>query len=107
MFKKFHKLPQRKQFNLKPDELLEDINKVSGDEDQRNKLYICIEDKIPPQENKFTKIEDFLHRSDRLENLSETLIELSDELGALEKQLKLASCHLKDMVSETLVKHSS
>lgn len=87
MFSRKSKVPQRQEFCLTSEEIMEDINSVAHDECERQKLYLCIDEKLPKQDAKFTQLNDFLEGTNNLEHVVENLKELSDSLKGLSDQL--------------------
>ncbi|CAH0558295.1 unnamed protein product [Brassicogethes aeneus] len=88
-------IPQRKAFSMTKEKFIEDINALSTSEEERNKLYYCLDEK-PPQEAKFGKLEDFLRGSNDLEVVSEDLETLLKEVNKLSKEVKGTLQSIKD-----------
>ncbi|RZC38374.1 hypothetical protein BDFB_003168 [Asbolus verrucosus] len=85
MFRKANTIPERNKFCLTKEQIIEDIEAICHTEDQRNKLYYCIDEK-PPQEHKFEKIEEFLKGTQDLERNSNILLGLKNEIENLQRQ---------------------
>ncbi|KAL3283414.1 hypothetical protein HHI36_006559 [Cryptolaemus montrouzieri] len=73
-------------FSLKADDIVADIKNISHNVEQRSQLYSCLDSK-PQQEQKFDKIEEFLKESTILEETSEELSSLVDDIKNLEKNV--------------------
>ncbi|KAK5645766.1 hypothetical protein RI129_004230 [Pyrocoelia pectoralis] len=71
-----------KPFPLTVDQMKEDIAIISNNIEQRNKLFICIDDKIPV-DNKYGKMDAFFKGT---ESLHEIPISLTREIKKLEEQ---------------------
>lgn len=95
-------LPQRPELSFTPDEILDDIKFISANEENLNKLYLCINEKPPVQERKHTKIEEFLKESRELEEVSGTLQCLTEEITLLQKSLRANTKKLKEDATITL-----
>lgn len=80
-------LPQLPKVSFTTQEIMEDIEVISANEDYRNKLYVCINEKPPQPEHKFAKIEEYLKGSQDLDELSNTLHELSEIVSKLQEEL--------------------
>lgn len=80
-------LPQLPKVSFTTQEIMDDIEVISVSEDYRNKLYICINEKPPQQEQKFYKIEEYLKGTQDLEEASNTLQELSEEVCMLQEKI--------------------
>lgn len=88
-------VPERKPFSLNVEKIIEDIESIKHSEEERNKLYYCLDEK-PPQENKFTKLEDFMRGSNDLESVSENLEDLVDEVSKLTKDVRQTVIKIKE-----------
>ncbi|KRT80069.1 hypothetical protein AMK59_6489 [Oryctes borbonicus] len=97
MFKR-NKTPQRKEFSFTTNQIFEDIESIKNDVNQRNKLYLCLDDKIPVVEKQFVNIQEFLKGSDDLENTAETLQHLVEQLESLKKDVLKQKETIKDLV---------
>lgn len=97
MFKR-NKTPQRKEFNFTANQIFEDIESIKNDEKQRNKLYLCLDDKVPAVEKQFVDIQEFLKGSDTLENTAESLQQLANELEKLRKDILKHKEAIQDLV---------
>ncbi|KAK9732230.1 hypothetical protein QE152_g13008 [Popillia japonica] len=86
MFKR-NKTPQRKEFNFTTEKIFEDIEIIKQDVNQKNKLYLCLDDKLPTVEKQFLNIQEFLKGSDKLEDTAETLQELIAKLENLKHDI--------------------
>lgn len=95
-------LPQRPELSFTYDEILEDIKFISANEEDISKLYLCINEKPPPQERKFAKIEEFLKDSRQLEEISGALENLTDEISLLQKSLLVSTKKLEEDAEKTL-----
>lgn len=95
-------LPDRPELSFTSDEVLDDVKFISANEDHINKLYLCINEKPPPQERKYVKIEECLKDSKELEELSGTLENLTDEISLLQKSLLVNTKKLKEDAEKTL-----
>lgn len=80
-------LPQRPKLAFTAQEIMDDIDIVSCNEEYRNKLYVCINEKPPQQEKKFAKIEEYLKGTQDLEEGYSSLQELSKEVCMLQEEL--------------------
>lgn len=80
-------LPQLPKVSITAQEIMDDIEIISANEEYRNKLYICINEKPPQQEQKFARIEDYLKGTQDLEEVSNTLQELSEKACMLQEEL--------------------
>lgn len=85
MFKR-NAVPQRTPFSLCKDDLIEDIRIITQCEDQQNKLFWCLDEK-PPQEHKFSQLEQFLKGTNNLEDISNTLTNLLEEVNHLKGEI--------------------
>ncbi|KAG5883840.1 hypothetical protein JTB14_033761 [Gonioctena quinquepunctata] len=81
MFKR-NTLPQRKPFSFSVAHIIEDVDAICVSEEQQNKLFLCLDEK-PPQENKFSQMEEFLKGTNNLESVHETLKALVEEVDNL------------------------
>lgn len=97
-------LPQRPELSFTCDEVLDDVKFISNNEEHINKLYLCVNEKPPPQERKYAKIEEFLKDSRELEEVSGTLESLADEISLLQKSLLVNTKKLKEDAEKTLTK---
>ncbi|KAJ8934650.1 hypothetical protein NQ314_013249 [Rhamnusium bicolor] len=97
MFKR-NTVPQRKPCSFSKEQIIEDIKTISENEDERNKLFLCLEEK-PPQDHKFSKLEEFLKGTNNLEDISETLADLVHDVDELKKQIKESIEDLKTKAS--------
>lgn len=77
---------QRKPFCLLKDEIIEDIERIHTNEDQRNKLYYCLDEK-PPHDNHLKKLEEFLKGNVDLESISDHLLTLTQNLERLTQEI--------------------
>lgn len=103
MFKR-NKIPQRKEFSLTSEQFIEDINNVAIDEEQRCKLYQCIDDKLPKKNSKFNELDRFLEGHNSLEELSDNLKTLCDEIKLLEKELLVEGANITRTAKNALEK---
>lgn len=97
MFKR-NKTPQRLEFTLTSNQIFEDIENIKNDENQKNKLYLCLDDKIPVVEKRFANIQEFLKGSDNLENTVDTLEHLGTKLKDLQEDILQQKKIIKDLV---------
>lgn len=86
MFKK-KTVPDKKPFSLRKDEIMADIERIYTNEDQRNKLYYCLDDK-PPHDDRFKKLDEFLKGNVDLESVSDNLESLTEELEKLSREIR-------------------
>lgn len=93
-------LPQRPKVSFTTQEIIDDIEVFSTNEEYRNKLYICINEKPPQQEHKFAKIEEFLKGTHDMEEASNTLQELSEKACMLQEELAESVEGIKKVVDE-------
>lgn len=93
-------LPQRPKLSFTPQEILEDVDVISCNEEYRNKLYVCINEKPPRQDHKLTKIEEYLKKAQDLEEISVVLQELSERASLLREQLTDNVGDLKQEIDE-------
>lgn len=91
-------LPQRPQLLFTAKEIVEDIEVISSDEDFRNKLYLCINEKPPVQEQKYLRIEEFVKRTQDLEEVTVAVEDSTDEIKLLRKQLQDSLDQIKEEV---------
>lgn len=100
MFKR-NAIPQRKPFCLSKDEIMEDIERIHGNEDQRNKLYYCLDEK-PPHDNRLKKLEEFLKGNVDLEGVSGNLQTLTDDLERLGQEINQQVIEIKTKTAQAL-----
>lgn len=93
-------LPQLPKLSLTSQEIIEDIDVISCNEDHRHRLYICINEKPPPQEHRFSKVEEYLRGTQDLEDVSGTLQELSEKVCMLQEELSESVEKIKSEVNE-------
>lgn len=93
-------IPQRPKVSFTPQEIIDDIEIIVANEEYRNKLYICINEKPPQQEYKFTKIEEYLKGTQDLEEVSNTLQELSEKACMLQEELSESVEGIKKVIEE-------
>ncbi|EFA03007.1 hypothetical protein TcasGA2_TC010430 [Tribolium castaneum] len=79
-------VPQRNKFSMTRQQVIDDIEAVYRVEDQRSKLYWCLDER-PPRETKFERIEEFLKGTQDLEKSSNILNNLKHEMEALQKDI--------------------
>ncbi|KAF7273107.1 hypothetical protein GWI33_014166 [Rhynchophorus ferrugineus] len=74
----------KKTFNthLSSDQIIEDLKVICLDDEQRNKLYLCLDNKLP-QEPWLSKADDFLKISDNLDGVKDHLKNLVGEVEGL------------------------
>ncbi|KAJ8920573.1 hypothetical protein NQ315_004712 [Exocentrus adspersus] len=101
MFKR-NDLPQRELFKISKEELMEDIGAITNNQSgaykhfdyklhkdpdaPANKLYWCLDQK-PPQEYRFSQLEEFLTGTNNLEVVSETLVHRIEELEQIKNDI--------------------
>lgn len=95
-------LPQRPKVTFTTQEIIDDIEVISANEEYRNKLHICMNEKPPQQEHKFAQIEEFLKGTQDLEEVSNTLQELSEKACMLQEELAESVEGIKRVVDECL-----
>lgn len=100
MFKK-NVIPQRKPFCLQKEQIMEDIERIHTNEDQRNKLYYCLDEK-PPYDKRFKNLEEFLKGNVDLESVSDNLQTLTEELEILRKGVQEQVYNIKTKSEEAL-----
>lgn len=100
MFKK-NVVPQRKPFSITKEELMEDIERIHSNEDQRNKLYYCLDEK-PPYDKRIKNIEDFLKGEVDLESASDNLRTVTAELDKLKEEIREKVSNIKVKSAEAL-----
>lgn len=93
-------LPQRPKLSFTPQEILEDIDVIGCNEEYRNKLYVCINEKPPRQEHKLVKIEEYLKGAQDLEDNSVILQELLERATLLQEQLAENVGDIKKEINE-------
>ncbi|XP_044267963.1 uncharacterized protein LOC123013496 [Tribolium madens] len=86
MFSRSSTVPQRNKFSMTRQQLIDDIEAIYRDQEQRSKLYLCLDEK-PPRETKFEKIEEFLKGTQDLEKSSNILNSLKREMEDLQKDI--------------------
>lgn len=79
-------MPLRKGFQLSSEQISQDIEAVCLEEEQRNKLYSCLDTK-PPSEHKFSKVEEFLKGTDNLEDSKQKLEDLVEEVEHIVREI--------------------
>ncbi|ENN76368.1 hypothetical protein D910_12654 [Dendroctonus ponderosae] len=75
-------VPERHSFQLDIEQITDDIESISLNEEERNKLYLSL-DNQPPKNDHCAKLEDFVKRTDHLEVLKQKLDSLMDEVDKL------------------------
>lgn len=80
------KLKQRQIFPLTSSQIVEDIDTVVNSEENRNKLFVCLDDKVPP-ENSCAGIEEFLKGTQKLEEIQAMLKKQVEKLQVLSEEL--------------------
>ncbi|XP_018561578.1 uncharacterized protein LOC108903771 [Anoplophora glabripennis] len=103
MFKK-NTVPQRKPLSIPREDLIEDIGILRQCEDQQNKLFWCLDEK-PPQENKFSQLEQFLKGTNNLEDISNTLTNLLEEINHLKEEIGKNINDVKNKASSINLEH--
>jgi lipid II:glycine glycyltransferase (peptidoglycan interpeptide bridge formation enzyme) len=88
MFKRSSTIPQRNKFCVTKDQMINDIDGICRNEEQRNMLYLCL-DEAPPKEHRFEKIEEFLKGTQDLEKNSNMLASLKSEMENLQQDIDL------------------
>lgn len=94
-------LPQKKPFPLTPDDIAEDIEAICLDEEQRNKLYLCLDNK-PPHDDQFSKVEDFLKGTDNLEDVKQKLDSLIRDVDSLIKNINIKVGDIQKFVDSVM-----
>lgn len=91
---------EKKSISLSKDQVMEDINKIQTNEDQRNKLYLCLDEK-PPHDKRFKNLEEFLKGNVDLESVSNNLQTLTQDLETLTQEIQdqLESIKVKSVTS--------
>lgn len=84
---------------------MEDIETISVNEEQRNKLFFCLEEK-PPFENRFVKLEEFLKGTTNLENVTEILTFLEKDLTNICEEINSTTSRIKS-VSKNVLENTS
>lgn len=97
MFKR-STVPQRKPFNLPKEDIMEDIEVLRQCEEQRNKLFWCLDEK-PSQEHTFSRLEEFLKGTNNLEDISSTLTNLLKEVDQLKEEISQNTEEIKNKVN--------
>lgn len=100
MFKK-HVIPQRKPFCLTKDEIMEDIERIHTNEDQRNKLYYCLDEK-PTYDKRFKNLDEFLKGEVDLESISDDLQIMIEDLERLKEEIRDKVHNIKMKSTEAL-----
>ncbi|KAF2903709.1 hypothetical protein ILUMI_02466 [Ignelater luminosus] len=77
---------QRQTFPLTSAQIVEDIDTVINSEENRNKLFTCLDDKVPP-ENSCAGIEEFLKGTQKLEEIQVMLKKQIEKLQVLSEDL--------------------
>lgn len=75
-------VPERHAFQLDIEEITADIASICFNEEERNKLYSCL-DNQPPRNDHCAKLEDFVKQTDDLEGLNQKLNTLMNETHKL------------------------
>ncbi|KAK4879021.1 hypothetical protein RN001_007167 [Aquatica leii] len=82
----FSKPLKRKKFSLSHQQIVDDLAALNNDPEQRNKLYMCVDDKVP-ENNKFKEMDNFVKDSQTFEELSETLKRQVSSLQSLSEDI--------------------
>ncbi|CAH1991830.1 unnamed protein product [Acanthoscelides obtectus] len=90
--------PEKPAFSIKKEDILEDIESIKGDEEQRKKLFYCI-DENPPLEQKFSGIEDILAGTNSLDNTSKHITALIQDLQSLSEDLQEGVAKIRKQIS--------
>ncbi|KAK9883695.1 hypothetical protein WA026_001882 [Henosepilachna vigintioctopunctata] len=75
------------KISLRKECVVADVRNICNNSNAKHELFSCINDK-PEQEQKFDKIEQFLRGSIVLEQVSEELSSLVDDVKKLEQNVK-------------------
>lgn len=85
--------------HLTTDQIIEDVERVCLDEEQRSKLYSCLDNK-PPQDQSFSKVNTFLKVADSLSDEKKHLETLANEVEEL-----IGEINEKINVMKTRIEH--
>lgn len=97
----FGKAPvaQSKPLNLSIEEIIEDIEAVYLDEQQRNKLYVCL-DHVPPHNDQLAKVEGFMNSTDNLEDIKKKLDLLIRDVEGLVNEVNKKVASIQKTVTD-------
>nr|CAI5821081.1 unnamed protein product [Callosobruchus analis] len=98
MFKK-QVSPQRPLFSMQKEDILEDIQAIKCEEEQRKKLFYCIHEN-PPLEHKFSDIDDILGGTNSLECASKHISALVKDVESLSKELQGGVTKIRKQIVE-------
>lgn len=90
------------EFNFTSKQILDDINNIYDNEEQRRMLYMCIDDVPPVMNKKFAQIEEFLTGTQELQKVSAAIEKCNEELVKLEDVYRKESLKLKNKTQEAL-----
>lgn len=104
MFKK-NTIPQRKKFSMTKNQIMDDIERIHTNEDQRNKLYYCIDEK-PPHDNRLKKLEEFLTGEVSLQSVAKDLENMTTDLETLSQEIHQQVENLKTKSEKALIQNT-
>lgn len=94
-------VPQRAKFSMNKQQIIDDIEAIYRDDNQRAKLYLCLDEK-PPKDNQFERIEEFLKGTQDLEKSSNMLIHLKSEMETLQNEISSKISAIKETANNAL-----